>query len=76
MSILSESAAAGESKDLSGHSPLATRHSPLSLIIPVHPRGSPVSPIIPVHPQKQGGGGYLQPNVFPYNSFVFFDHVN
>ena len=42
---------------LFSYSPPATRHSSLSLIIPVHPRHSPVSPIIPVHTQKQGGGG-------------------
>jgi len=40
-------------------SPLATRHSPLSLTIPVHPRGSSVSPIIPALTQNMGGGGYL-----------------
>ena len=45
------------------HSPLSLiipvhpGHSPLSLIIPVHPGHSPLSPIIPVHTQKQGGGG-------------------
>ncbi len=54
---------------------LPTRHSPLSLTIPVHPRGSSVSPIIPVHTQKQGVGAF-PPNVFTYNSFVFFGHVN
>jgi hypothetical protein len=42
---------------LFSYSPPATRHSSLSLTIPVHPRHSPVSPIIPVHTQKQGGGG-------------------
>jgi hypothetical protein len=51
------------------------RFSPLTPIIPVHTRGSPVSPIIPVHTQKQGGGAF-PPNVFAYNSFVFFHHVN
>ena len=57
MPILSAPAAAGESKDLSRHSPLATRHSPLSPIIPAHTNHSPVSPIIPALTQNIGGGG-------------------
>src|SRR5208337_4914419 len=37
-------------------SPLATRHSPLSLTIPAHPGGSPVTPIIPALTQNRGVG--------------------
>ena len=57
MPILSAPAAAGESKDLSRHSPLATRHSPLSPIIPPHTNHSPVSPMIPALTQDIGVGG-------------------
>src|SRR5208283_739317 len=51
---------------------LATSHSPLNLIIPVHPRYSPVSPIIPVHTQKQGVGGIFELSTF--NSEPLFSH--
>ena len=49
---------------------------PLTSLFPLHLRKPPVSPLFPLLTQKQGEAGAFPPNVFAFNPFVFFDHVN
>jgi hypothetical protein len=52
------------------HSPLATRHFPLSPLFPLDTRHIPVTPLFPTDTQNMGGGGPLSGQISPASAIL------